>query len=102
MKGGYNYKISNGNDLKSFNIFNYENNDGFVSNSGYIKPNLDLIDNKKNSQINCNSNNFFKNEQNTFVDIVCLLKNNQNINSYIHIIDNLQNEDLSKMFSFNK
>ena len=97
MKEGYNYKISNGNDIKPFNVFNYENNDALVFN---IRPNIELIDNKNNSQINYNSNYIFKNEQKTIIDIVYLLKNNLNINSYIHIIDNLQNEDLSKMFSF--
>ena len=102
-KEGNNYTKSNKDDVKQFDILNctnYEKKDIFFFSS-YIKPNLGLNYNNQNSQINnCNSNHFFKNEQNALIDIVYLLKNNLNINSYIHLLDRLNYEDFSKMFSF--
>ena len=51
------------------------------------------------NNINCNAINDSNTKYDSF-DIVYLLKQNQDIYSYIHIIDYLAYEDLLKMFSF--
>ena len=56
--------------------------------------NTDFINN-----MNCNAINDSNTKYDSF-DIVYLLKQNQDIYSYIHIIDYLAYEDLLKMFSF--
>ena len=98
------------------NLFQYTNiNEYFAINSmnsigkyfshnpneeNYLK--YQEYSNIKNNIINmngCNSNNYSieKKEPN---NIINLLKNNPNINSYIYIVDKLSKEDLLKMFSF--
>ena len=72
----------------------------YFINNDFFKANFDFINNQKYMQnCNCNSNINY-NEKKEIYNIVYILQNNPNINSYIHIIDYLSLEELSMMFSF--
>ena len=81
-----------------FNRINYDENN-FPKNEiedNFLKynTNFNLIKNTDANLINCS------NAKSDSYDIVNLLKNNPDINSYIHILDYISSDDLLKMFSF--
>ena len=105
----YPFNLQNGKDENQFlftqtkenTIFNSINSDGnnFPKNEikdNFLKynTNFNLIKNTDANLINCS------NAKSDSYDIVNLLKNNPDINSYIHILDYLSSDDLLKMFSF--
>ena len=105
----YPFNLQNGKDENQFlftqtkenTIFNSINSDenNFPKNEikeNFLKynTNFNLIKNTDANLINCS------NAKSDSYDIVNLLKNNPDINSYIHILDYLSSDDLLKMFSF--
>lgn len=105
----YPFNLQNGKDENQFlftqtkenTIFNSINSDGnnFPKNEiedNFLKynTNFNLIKNTDFNLINCS------NAKSDSYDIVNLLKNNPDINSYIHILDYISSDDLLKMFSF--
>ena len=105
----YPFNLQNGKDENQFlftqtkenTIFNRINSDenNFPKNEiedNFLKynTNFNLIKNTGANLINCS------NAKSDSYDIVNLLKNNPDINSYIHILDYLSSDDLLKMFSF--
>ena len=105
----YPFNLQNGKDENPFlftqtkenTIFNRINSDenNFPKNEiedNFLKynTNFNLIKNTGANLINCS------NAKSDSYDIVNLLKNNPDINSYIHILDYLSSDDLLKMFSF--
>ena len=105
----YPFNLQNGKDENQFLftqtkkniIFNRINSDenNFPKNEiedNFLKynTNFNLIKNTDANLINCS------NAKSDSYDIVNLLKNNPDINSYIHILDYLSSDDLLKMFSF--
>ena len=105
----YPFNLQNGKDENQFlftqtkenTIFNRINSDenNFPKNEiedNFLKynTNFNLIKNTDANLINCS------NAKSDSYDIVNLLKNNPDINSYIHILDYLSSDDLLKMFSF--
>lgn len=105
----YPFNLQNGKDENQFlfnqtkenTIFNSINSDGnnFPKNEikdNFLKynTNFNLIKNTDANLINCS------NAKSDSYDIVNLLKNNPDINSYIHILDYISSDDLLKMFSF--
>ena len=105
----YPFNLQNGKDENQFlftqtkenTIFNSINSDGnnFPKNEikdNFLKynSNFNLIKNTDANLINCS------NAKSDSYDIVNLLKNNPDINSYIHILDYISSDDLLKMFSF--
>ena len=86
------------NDLS--NCFENKFNKNCYLNSEYFMPNPGNIDEQNNNKnINFDFYNNF-NDQKDSLDIIYLLQNNPNINSYIYIVDCLTKEELSMMFSF--
>lgn len=82
------------NYFKNNFICNYSNN------NNYNQQNYSLLNNQNNIQ---NINFLYQNNMNEKKEknnIITLLKNNPNINSYIHLIDNISVEELLMMFSF--
>ena len=105
----YPFNLQNGKDENQFlftqtkenTIFNRINSDenNFPKNEiedNFLKynTNFNLIKNTDANLINCS------NAKSDSYDIVNLLKNNPDINSYIHILDYISSDDLLKMFSF--
>lgn len=105
----YPFNLQNGKDEHQFlfaqtkenTIFNRINSDenNFPKNEideNFLKynTNFNLIKNTDANLINCS------NAKSDSYDIVNLLKNNPDINSYIHILDYISSDDLLKMFSF--
>ena len=105
----YPFNLQNGKDENQFlftqtkenTIFNRINSDenNFPINEiedNFLKynTNFNLIKNTDANLINCS------NAKSDSYDIVNLLKNNPDINSYIHILDYISSDDLLKMFSF--
>ena len=105
----YPFNLQNGKDENPFlftqtkenTIFNSINSDenNFPKNEikeNFLKynTNFNLIKNNDANLINCS------NAKSDSYDIVNLLKNNPDINSYIHILDYISSDDLLKMFSF--
>ena len=105
----YPFNLQNGKDENQFlftqtkenTIFNSINSDenNFPKNEiedNFLKynTNFNLIKNTDANLINCS------NAKSDSYDIVNLLKNNPDINSYIHILDYISSDDLLKMFSF--
>ena len=105
----YPFSLQNGKDENQFlftqtkenTIFNRINSDenNFPKNEiedNFLKynTNFNLIKNTDANLINCS------NAKSDSYDIVNLLKNNPDINSYIHILDYISSDDLLKMFSF--
>ena len=105
----YPFNLQNGKDENQFlftqtkenTIFNriYSDENNFPKNEiedNFLKynTNFNLIKNTDANLINCS------NAKSDSYDIVNLLKNNPDINSYIHILDYLSSDDLLKMFSF--
>ena len=105
----YPFNLQNGKDENQFlftqtkenTIFNRINSDenNFPKNEiedNFLKynANFNLIKNTDANLINCS------NAKSDSYDIVNLLKNNPDINSYIHILDYISSDDLLKMFSF--
>ena len=105
----YPFNLQNGKDENRFlfaqtkenTIFNRINSDenNFPKNEiedNFLKynTNFNLIKNTDANLINCS------NAKSDSYDIVNLLKNNPDINSYIHILDYISSDDLLKMFSF--
>lgn len=105
----YPFNLQNGKDENPFlftqtkenTIFNSINSDenNFPKNEikeNFLKynTNFNLIKNTDANLINCS------NAKSDSYDIVNLLKNNPDINSYIHILDYISSDDLLKMFSF--
>jgi hypothetical protein len=105
----YPFNLQNGKDENQFlftqtkenTIFNCINSDenNFPKNEiedNFLKynTNFNLIKNTDANLINCS------NAKSDSYDIVNLLKNNPDINSYIHILDYISSDDLLKMFSF--
>ena len=105
----YPFNLQNGKDENQFlftqtkenTIFNRINSDenNFPKNEiedNFLKynTNFNLIKNTDANLINCS------NAKSNSYDIVNLLKNNPDINSYIHILDYISSDDLLKMFSF--
>ena len=105
----YPFNLQNGKDENQFlfnqtkenTIFNRINPDenNFPKNEiedNFLKynTNFNLIKNTDANLINCS------NAKSDSYDIVNLLKNNPDINSYIHILDYISSDDLLKMFSF--
>ena len=105
----YPFNLQNGKDENQFlftqtkenTIFNRINSDdnNFPKNEiedNFLKynTNFNLIKNTDANLINCS------NAKSDSYDIVNLLKNNPDINSYIHILDYMSSDDLLKMFSF--
>lgn len=105
----YPFNLQNGKDENQFlfnqtkenTIFNSINSDenNFPKNEikdNFLKynTNFNLIKNNDANLINCS------NAKSDSYDIVNLLKNNPDINSYIHILDYISSDDLLKMFSF--
>ena len=105
----YPFNLQNGKNENQFlftqtkenTIFNRINSDenNFPKNEiedNFLKynTNFNLIKNTDANLINCS------NTKSDSYDIVNLLKNNPDINSYIHILDYLSSDDLLKMFSF--
>ena len=102
------YSDEHGNNTIQFSnpnenlIHNFSNSDeiDFLQN---INENNDNLNYKLNLNY-FNNNNFNSinnpNKKYETFDIIYLLKNNPDINSYIHIIDYLTSDDLLKMFSF--
>ena len=105
----YPFNLQNGKDENQFlftqtkenTIFNRINSDenNFPKNEiedNFLKynTNFNLIKNNDANLINCS------NAKSDSYDIVNLLKNNPDINSYIHILDYISSDDLLKMFSF--
>ena len=105
----YPFNLQNGKDENQFlftqtkenTIFNRINSDenNFPKNEiedNFLKynTNFNLIKNTDANLINCS------NAKSDSYDIANLLKNNPDINSYIHILDYISSDDLLKMFSF--
>lgn len=105
----YPFNLQNGKDENQFlfnqtkknTIFNSINSDenNFPKNEikdNFLKynTNFNLIKNNDANLINCS------NAKSDSYDIVNLLKNNPDINSYIYILDYISSDDLLKMFSF--
>ena len=105
----YPFNLQNGKDENQFlftqtkenTIFNRINSDenNFPKNEiedNFLKynTNFNLIKNTDANLINCS------NAKSDSYDIVNLLKNNPDINSYIHILDYISSDELLKMFSF--
>ena len=105
----YPFNLQNGKDENQFlftqtkenTIFNriYSDENNFPKNEiedNFLKynTNFNLIKNTDANLINCS------NAKSDSYDIVNLLKNNPDINSYIHILDYISSDDLLKMFSF--
>lgn len=105
----YPFNLQNGKDENQFlftqtkenTIFNRINSDesNFPKNEiegNFLKynTNFNLIKNTDANLINCS------NAKSDSYDIVNLLKNNPDINSYIYILDYISSDDLLKMFSF--
>ena len=105
----YPFNLQNGKDENQFlftqtkenTIFNRINSDEnkFPKNEiedNFLKynTNFNLIKNTDANLINCS------NAKSDSYDIANLLKNNPDINSYIHILDYISSDDLLKMFSF--
>ena len=105
----YPFNLQNGKDENQFlftqtkenTIFNRINSDenNFPKNEiedNFLKynTNFNLIKNTDANLINCS------NAKSDSYDIVNLLKNNPDVNSYIHILDYISSDDLLKMFSF--
>ena len=105
----YPFNLQNGKNENQFlftqtkenTIFNRINSDenNFPKNEiedNFLKynTNFNLIKNTDANLINCS------NAKSDSYDIVNLLKNNPDINSYIHILDYISSDDLLKMFSF--
>ena len=105
----YPFNLQNGKDENQFlftqtkenTIFNRINSgeNNFPKNEiedNFLKynSNFNLIKNTDANLINCS------NAKSDSYDIVNLLKNNPDINSYIHILDYISSDDLLKMFSF--
>ena len=105
----YPFNLQNGKDENQFlftqtkenTIFNRINSDenNFPKNEiedNFLKynTNFNLIKYTDANLINCS------NAKSDSYDIVNLLKNNPDINSYIHILDYISSDDLLKMFSF--
>ena len=105
----YPFNLQNGKDENQFlftqtkenTIFNRINSDenNFPKNEiedNFLKynTNFNLIKNTDANLIICS------NAKSDSYDIVNLLKNNPDINSYIHILDYISSDDLLKMFSF--
>ena len=103
----YPFNLQNGKDENQFlftqtkenTIFNRINSDdkNFPKNEiedNFLKynTNFNLIKNTDANLINCS------NAKSDSYDIVNLLKNNPDINSYIHILDYISSDDLLKMF----
>ena len=105
----YPFNLQNGKDENQFlfaqtkenTIFNRINSDenNFPKNEiedNFLKynTNFNLIKNTDFNLINCSNAKYDS------YDIVNLLKNNPDINSYMHILDYISSDDLLKMFSF--